>query len=123
MWAWDEGLTCGWWHRWLEYTQRLARGRRGVYASLNPTDTSGELARQLLECATVHGARDLGVESGAIEQGKWADFALLDLNAAALAGSNDDDVLGAAVFGGSAEGLVVDTCTAGVWTHLNNLGS
>ena len=102
--------------RWLEYSQRLARGRRGVYPSVGH-DQEGRLAPQLLDCATVHGARSLGVDAGAISPGKWADFALLDLHAPALAGASDENMLGAAVLGGSAEGLVVDSCVAGTWTR------
>jgi len=107
--------------RLLEYSQRLARGRRGVLSSVEEGDladrgTDGNLAKLLLTCATTRGAEALGVEAGAIEKGKWADFTLIDLHAPALAGAADEDVLGAAIFGGSAEGLVVDTCVAGRWT-------
>lgn len=88
-----------------------------MFSTLSPSDGTGELSRQLFECATIHGARDLQVDTGTLEPGKWADFALLDLNAPALSGSKDADLLGAAVFGGSAEGLVNNTCTAGTWTR------
>lgn len=103
--------------RWLEYTQRLSRGRRGVFPSVARDDRSGDLPRQLLHCATVNGARDLGINTGVIEKGRWADFALLNLSAAALEGSDERSLLGAAIFGGCAEGLVANTCTAGRWTH------
>ena len=73
-----------------------------------------ELAATLLGAATAEGAAALGVDAGALAPGNWADFALLDLDAPALAGA--EDVLGAAIFGGSAEGLVLDTCVAGRWT-------
>ena len=104
--------------RWLEYSQRLERGRRGVFSSVAGKGDEGFLARQLLDCATRHGAAHLGVEAGAIQAGLWADFALIDLDAPALAelAGSDDELLSAAVFGGSAEGLVVDTCVAGRWT-------
>ncbi len=101
--------------RLIEYSQRLARGRRGALAAVGD-DAHGDLARQLLDCATVHGATALGVDTGTIEAGRWADFALLDLHAPALRGATDTHMLGAAVFGGSGEGLVVDTCVAGKWT-------
>ena len=101
--------------RWLEYSQRLHRGRRGVFSSV-ANDEHGDLQRQLLDCATVHGAAHLGVDTGAIADGKWADFALIDLEAPALAGSTDTHVLGAAIFGGCGEGLIVDTCVGGTWS-------
>eukprot|EP00041_Stephanoeca_diplocostata_P039495 m.1632352 g.1632352 ORF g.1632352 m.1632352 type:complete len:709 (-) comp25405_c0_seq2:7053-9179(-) len=102
--------------RWLEYSQRLSRGQRGVFPSVNPADNTGNLSRQLLDCATVHGARHLGIDTGCFIPGQWADFALLDLDAAALVGAGDDTVVGAAIFGGSGEGLVVNSCVSGTWT-------
>ena len=101
--------------RLLEYSQRLAKGRRGVFSSVEDSG-KGDLQTQLLECATVHGAKHLAVDAGAISVGKWADFALLNLNAPALARTADNVLLGAAIFGGSAEGLVLDSCVAGSWT-------
>jgi len=102
------------------YTQRLARHRRGAFSSVDDTGprggSDGKLAGQLLDCATVHGAAALGVDAGAIAAGRWADFCLVDLGAAAVSGAADGDLLGACVFGGSGEGLVVDTCVAGAWT-------
>ena len=77
--------------------------------------TDGDLFK-LVVCATVHGARAVGVNAGVIEEGKWADFALINLRAPGLAGATDKHVLGAAIFGGCAERLVLDTCVAGRWT-------
>jgi len=105
--------------RWLEYTQRLKKGQRGAFSAVS---SDPELARVLFKCGTSHGAHALGVNSGAIEAGKWADFALLDLKAAALAGASPDTALGAAIFGGAGEGLVVDTCVAGRWTKSASRG-
>lgn len=70
-----------------------------------------------MENATIHGASHLGVHTGKIEQGHWADFALLNLNASALRGVQDEHMMGAMILGGSGEGLVVDTCMAGKWTQ------
>eukprot|EP00602_Paraphysomonas_sp_CaronLab_P004996 CAMPEP_0185030836 /NCGR_PEP_ID=MMETSP1103-20130426/17918_1 /TAXON_ID=36769 /ORGANISM="Paraphysomonas bandaiensis, Strain Caron Lab Isolate" /LENGTH=646 /DNA_ID=CAMNT_0027566107 /DNA_START=102 /DNA_END=2042 /DNA_ORIENTATION=+ len=107
--------------RWLEYSQRLQRGQRGVFASVSENE-KGELANQLFACATEHGAHHLGVNAGTLAVGKWADFCLLNLSAPALKASTVGDLMGAAVFGGSSEGLVVDTCVAGKWTkkHLQH---
>ena len=102
--------------RWLEYSQRLARFRRGVYTSLEDSH-QGNIASLLMESSTVHGAKHLGVETGKMEVGQWADFALLDLNAAAVRGVDDEHMMGAMVLGGSGEGLVLDTCMAGRWTQ------
>ena len=35
---------------------------------------------QLLDCATVHGARALGIDTGVIREGAWADLSLIDLD-------------------------------------------
>ena len=101
--------------RWLEYTQRLKRGQRGVFASVVP-DRKGTLSKYLFDCATVVGARHLQVDTGTIEKGKWADFALLDLKASSLRGAPVDEVMGSCIFGGSAEGLIVNSCVGGRWT-------
>lgn len=106
--------------RWLEYTQRLKKGQRGAFSAAS---SDPELAGVLLKCATVHGAHALGVNTGTIEAGKWADFALLDLKGAALVGATPDNLLGAAIFGGAGEGLVVDTCVAGRWTKCASRGT
>lgn len=102
--------------RWLEYSQRLARHRRGAYAAV-AGDAQGDLAAHLLECATLRGAESLDVDAGSIDAGNFADFALVDLDAPALAGADDASLIGACVFGGAAEGLVLDTCVAGDWTR------
>ena len=103
--------------RWLEYSQRLQRHRRGVYPSLARYEGMNELAPMLMNCATIYGASHLGVDTGKIETGKWADFAALDLRAAVLRDVHDRHLLGAMILGGSAEGLVTDTCMAGKWTR------
>jgi len=104
--------------RWLEYSQRLARFRRGVYTSVDTNNTyQGDVASMLMNNATVHGANHLGVETGTIESGQWADFAKINLNAPALKGIQDEHLMGAMILGGSGEGLVLDTCMAGKWTH------
>jgi formimidoylglutamate deiminase len=104
--------------RWLEYSQRLARHRRGVYTSIDSNNVyQGDIASLLMDNATVYGASHLGVETGKIEPGKWADFAKINLNATALKNIKDEHMMGAMILGGSGEGLVVDTCMAGKWTQ------
>merc|ERR1711924_168813 len=92
---------------------RLQRGQRGIFSSVSGVP---ELAGKLLDCATLCGAHALGLNTGTIEPGKWADFVSLDLSAKTLAGTPPEHLLGAAIFGGAGEGLVVDTCVAGKWT-------
>src|SRR5262245_8546083 len=65
--------------RWLEYAQRLATESRGLLR-----DEEGNIARTLLQAATSGGAKSLGIETGRIEPGLWADFAAIDLEAPAL---------------------------------------
>ncbi len=36
--------------------------------------------QELLDCATAHGAKALGIDSGVIREGSWADLVLLDLD-------------------------------------------
>eukprot|EP00656_Telonema_subtile_P001331 TRINITY_DN10604_c0_g1_i1.p1 TRINITY_DN10604_c0_g1~~TRINITY_DN10604_c0_g1_i1.p1 ORF type:complete len:394 (+),score=86.94 TRINITY_DN10604_c0_g1_i1:112-1293(+) len=98
--------------RWLEYGQRVTRQTRGVSCA-----SSGEadLAKHLLDCATINGAKALNLDSGAIEAGKWADFAVVDLNSAALSGWDEESLLGAVVFGSSTEAVLSGTCVGGRW--------
>lgn len=95
--------------RWLEYGQRLRREARGAL-----TDGGGQVALGLLSAATAGGAAALGLEAGRIQQGLHADFAVLDLNALALAGATADTLPEALVFGADA-GVITATCVAGRW--------
>lgn len=97
--------------RWLEYAQRLRREARGAL-----TDSEGFVARNLLAAATSGGAAALGVEAGAIRQGLWADFTVVDLNTLALAGATSDSLAEALVFGTDAS-VITSTCVAGQWQH------
>jgi cytosine/adenosine deaminase-related metal-dependent hydrolase len=97
--------------RWLEYAQRLRRETRGALA-----DDEGYVGRALLGAATTGGALALGVEAGAIRQGLWADFAVVDLNTLTLAGATADSLAEALIFGADAS-VVTSTCVAGQWVH------
>jgi cytosine/adenosine deaminase-related metal-dependent hydrolase len=98
--------------RWMEYAQRLRGERRGVLA-----DAEGYVARNLLGAATCGGAAALGIEAGAIRQGLWADFAVIDLNSMELAGATADTLAEALIFGADSS-VVTSTCVAGHWqTH------
>jgi len=95
--------------RWLEYGQRLATQSRGALR-----DEAGNVAKPLLEAATLGGAKSLGIDAGRIAPGLWADFAALDLGAPALAGWTPETLLAAVIFG-ATEGVVAATCVGGEW--------
>ncbi len=95
--------------RWLEYVQRLARRERGV-----GRDEGGAVARRLLAAATAGGARSLGLDTGAIRPGAWADLVALDLTAPALAGWTPETLLDSLVFGAGDE-VLAEVCVAGRW--------
>jgi len=40
--------------------------------------------QELMDCATVHGARALGLDSGVIREGALADFSLVDISGVAF---------------------------------------
>ncbi len=74
--------------RELEYHLRLDRQQRAIL------DQIGEqtLASRLFDCATVHGARSLGLAAGS------ADFFTVDLDDLSIAGHSGGDLLPLAVF-------------------------
>jgi len=83
--------------RELEYHLRLQRKERNVLAPNDEQDRSA-LARRLLECATVNGAKSIGFNGGQIEAGAPADFFTVDLNDPSIAGASEDDLLSNVVF-------------------------
>ena len=97
--------------RWLEYAQRLATETRGVLR-----DDGGSVARILWRAATTGGAKALGIETGRIEPGCWADFAAIDLEAPSLAGWTPETLLESVIFGATEE-VVATTCVGGEWVE------
>ena len=83
--------------RELEYHLRLQRKERNVLAPNDEQDRSA-LARRLLGCATVNGAKSIGFNGGQIEAGAPADFFTVDLNDPSIAGASEDDLLSNVVF-------------------------
>ena len=84
--------------RELEYHLRLQKTERNVLAPENQTDSSA-LAARLFECATVNGAKAIGLKGGGkLEPGAPADFFTVDLNDLSIAGASPDDLLANIVF-------------------------
>lgn len=97
--------------RELEYHLRLQKMQRVVLA--DETDTSrSALAARLFECATVNGARSIGMTAATLETGEPADFFTVDLNDPSLAGAAEDDLLSHIVFSLSRS-AVKDVVVAG----------
>ncbi len=96
--------------RELEYHLRLERQQRAIL------DQIGEqtLASRLFDCATVHGARALGVPAGGLTAGSSADFFTVDLDDVSIAGHSGDDLLPLAVFSLSRS-AIRDVMVNGRW--------
>jgi formimidoylglutamate deiminase len=102
--------------RWLEYVQRLARERRGVCL-----DPRGDAATRLFRAATEDGARSLGLPTGVLATGAWADFQPLDLDAPALAGAAPESLLAAWIFGAGPD-VIAEVCVGGRWRAASARG-
>jgi formimidoylglutamate deiminase len=96
--------------RELEYHLRLERQQRAIL------DQIGEqtLASRLFDCATVNGARALGVPAGELNAGSSADFLTVDLDDVSIAGSSGSDLLPLAVFSLSRS-AIRDVMVNGRW--------
>jgi formimidoylglutamate deiminase len=84
--------------RELEYNLRLEKLKRVVLGQAGADKSS--LASSLFDCATLHGARSIGMKTGggAIETNLPADFFTVDLNHPSIAGASRDDLLAHIVF-------------------------
>lgn len=99
--------------RWLEYGQRLRHQRRGV---LN--DCTGEgSADMLFRWAAFPGGGDaLGVRTGAILPGFFADFFVVDTSGLSLLGSTAETLLASIVYG-AGRSCVTRVCVGGHWRN------
>lgn len=95
--------------RWLEYGQRLRGELRGALP-----DQSGAVAPTLLAAATEGGAAALGLDTGRIVPGAWADLLAIDLKAPALQEITPERLLDAIVFGAGNE-AIAGTWVGGRW--------
>ncbi len=83
--------------RELEYHLRLQKMERAVLSEPADEDQSA-LAARLFECATINGARSLGMASQPLEAGSEADFFTVDLGDPSIAGATPDALLATIVF-------------------------
>jgi len=80
--------------RELDYHLRLEHQERAILDQMG----AQTLASRLFDCATIHGARALGLPDGGLTTGSFADFFTVDLNNASIAGHSADDLLPIIVF-------------------------
>jgi len=81
--------------RELDYHLRLAQQQRAVLDQIDHRP----MASRLFECATIHGARALGVESGSLRRGEYGDLVSIDLEDLSIAGHTPEILLPLLVFG------------------------
>jgi formimidoylglutamate deiminase len=80
--------------RELEYHLRLERQQRAVLDGIPDGIDAQPLAPRLLDCATIHGARALGLSPGQLSN----DFFTVDLDDVSIAAHPGDDMLPLLVF-------------------------
>jgi formimidoylglutamate deiminase len=81
--------------RELDYHLRLAQQQRAVLDQID----GRPIASRLLDCATIHGAQALGVESGSLQSGEYGDMVSVDLEDLSVAGHTPDTLLPLLIFG------------------------
>tara|TARA_R110002049_G_scaffold23781_6_gene84669 strand:- start:52852 stop:54204 length:1353 start_codon:yes stop_codon:yes gene_type:complete len=91
----------------LEYSQRLVRHERAVFA-----DADRSTGRALLEGACAGGAQAAGRDSGAIANGMWADLVALGGDATDFIGRTGDSLLDTWIFAGT-DAAICDVWAAG----------
>ena len=94
--------------RWLEYGQRLIKGKRHIAA-----DTHASVGETLWQSALEGGQRVSGM-SPVFEPGSPADLLVLDTESPLLAGHGANTMLDSYLFAGNTP-LVRDVMTAGQW--------
>lgn len=81
--------------RELDYHLRLAQQQRAVLDQID----NRPMASRLFECATIHGAQALGIESGSLWRGEYGDLVSIDLEDLSIAGHTPETLLSLLVFG------------------------
>ena len=81
--------------RQLDYHLRLAQQQRTVLDQIDDRP----IAERLFDCATVHGAQALAVESGSLRPGEYGDMVTINVEDISVAGHTPDTLLPLIVFG------------------------
>jgi formimidoylglutamate deiminase len=87
--------------RELDYHLRLAQQQRAVLDQIG----GQSIAARLFECATIHGAQALGVETGSLRAGEFGDMISINLNEISIAGNTPETLLPLLVFGASRSAI------------------
>jgi formimidoylglutamate deiminase len=96
--------------RRMEMHERLRSEQRNVFVK----SESQFAATELFKAATQYGATALGVETGMLRQGKWADLVAYDLNDPSLAGADNHTLLSSLLFSSDSK-AVRDVMVGGKW--------
>src|SRR5215813_2948459 len=94
----------------LEGHLRLIRGRRAVLD--DGAGRPGGLAERLLETASAHGARSLGLSTGELRVGMPADFCTIDVSHPSVAGASPQNLIATIIFG-AEKGAIRDVAVSG----------
>jgi formimidoylglutamate deiminase len=97
--------------RLIEYHERLRRNERVVLSETR--EDRALLAPVLFNCGTVNGARALRLEAGEIAEGRFADFAAVDLGHYQLAGWQADTLAEMLALSAGAAAVVSGTWVGG----------
>lgn len=81
--------------RELDYHLRLSQEQRALLDQID----SQPIADRLLQCATAHGAQALGVHTGSLQPGEYADMISVALDDISIAGHSPESLLPMLVFG------------------------
>jgi formimidoylglutamate deiminase len=87
--------------RELDYHLRLAQQQRAVLDQID----GKSIAARLFECATIHGAQALGVETGSLRPAEFGDMISVDLSEISIAGNTPETLLPLLVFGASRSAI------------------
>jgi formimidoylglutamate deiminase len=82
--------------RELDYHLRLAQQERAVLDQID----GRPIASRLFDCATIHGAQALRINSGSLALGEYGDMITIDLADISIAGHAPETLLALLVFGG-----------------------
>jgi formimidoylglutamate deiminase len=93
--------------RWAEFSARMRYQRRRVLAP--GTASPGAL---LLRAGSAWGAASLGLETGSLEPGRWADLIAVNLDHPALQGADPATLRDTLIFGAAAD-VVTDVWVGG----------